>query len=348
MTQRSSTNFSVRPRGARLLAMETFANAQTLDTTQIPVIDISSAIDGSDIDSVAARIHDAATKTGFFYISNHGIDPRLMDQAFAVAKGFFSLSAQDKSTIAVNTDQRGWMATGMSRLQGSKAHDLKEVFFWGTEITPDDPDLLAGKPLVAVNRWPDGVFPCLKADLLPYYGAVCKVGEKVLSAIAVSLDVAPDFFKSRYVSPLARGQMVYYPPSSPKDEAVERFGVAPHTDFGVLTLLLQDQSGGLQVRTSEGVWIEAPPIPGTLVCNIGDLLQRWSNDCFASTVHRVINRTQNARYSIPVFYDPNTSTCVDPHDLGVPAEECKYEPVLVGEHIAGRNRRSFAQFKGTK
>ncbi|GAG49576.1 unnamed protein product, partial [marine sediment metagenome] len=92
---------------------------------------------------------------------------------------------------------------------------------------------------------------------------------------------------------------VYYPPSKAGDEAEERFGVAPHTDFGVLTLLLQDNSGGLQVQSKSGEWIEAPPIPGTLVCNIGDLLARWSNNRFASTLHRVVNRSTNARYSIP-------------------------------------------------
>ncbi|MEP2139246.1 MAG: 2OG-Fe(II) oxygenase family protein, partial [Erythrobacter sp.] len=113
-------------------------------------------------------------------------------------------------------------------------------------------------------------------------------------------------------------------------------------------LLLQDQSGGLQVRTRDGVWIEAPPIEGTLVCNIGDLLQRWSNDRFSSTVHRVINRSKGARYSIPVFYDPNTNTLIDPIDLGVTSEQSKFEPVRAGEHIAGRNRKSFAQFKDAK
>jgi isopenicillin N synthase-like dioxygenase len=152
-----------------------------------------------------------------------------------------------------------------------------------------------------------------------------------------------DFFETYYELPLARGQLVYYPPSRDIDEADQRFGVAPHTDFGVLTFLLQDDSGGLQIQTRGGEWVEAPPIPGTLVCNIGDLLQRWSNDRFVSTVHRVINRSGNARYSIPVFFDPNSSTIVDPRDLG--AKVPVYRPVVAGEHIAGRNKKSFAQHR---
>lgn len=328
--------------------MNTFANAEIVDTDQIPVIDISSTIDGSDIKSVATQIHKAATEIGFFYIKGHGIDQSLMNQTFNVAKDFFDLPENDKRSIAVNTDQRGWMAQGMSRLQGSATHDLKEVFFWGTEVSDDNPDLIAGHPLVAKNRWPDRVFPRLQTELRPYYEAVCRVGGSVMSAVAVSLGAPPDFFASRYVSPLARGQMVYYPPSTGADEMEQRFGVAPHTDFGVLTLLLQDQSGGLQVRRRDGVWIEAPPIKGTLVCNIGDLLQRWSNDRYASTVHRVINRSSCARYSIPVFYDPNTMTRVDPTDFGISTAQSVHKPVLAGAHIAGRNSKSFAQFKETK
>ena len=322
---------------------EDFAAAATLDQSAIPVIDVGPAMNGSDIASVATAIHKAATGTGFFYIKGHGIPQALMDQAFTVARDFFALPDADKATVAVNTDQRGWMATGMSRLQGSKTHDLKEVFFWGAETAPDDPDL--GKPLVAVNQWPDVVFPRLHTELQPYYDAVCAVGRKLLSALAVSLDQPADFFDAAYQKPLARGQLVYYPPSTAADEAEERFGVAPHTDFGVLTLLLQDQSGGLQVRAKSGDWIAAPPIPGTIVCNIGDLLARWSNDRFASTLHRVINRSHGARYSIPVFFDPHTDTVVDPVDLGVSQDESHYPPVTAGGHIAGRNRKSFAQFK---
>jgi len=321
-----------------------FAAASVTDKNQIPVIDVSAAIDETDIASVASAIHAAAIDHGFFYISGHGIAPETITKAFAVACDFFALPDQDKGTVAVNTDQRGWMATGMSHLQGAKTHDLKEVFFWGTETAADDPDVLANKPLVAVNQWPDVVFPRLHADLRPYYDAVCDVARQVMKAIAVSLDQPADFFDRMYDRPLARGQLVYYPPSSDDDEAAERFGVAPHTDFGVLTLLLQDQSGGLQVRSKAGHWIEAPPIEGTLVCNIGDLLARWSNDRFASTLHRVINRTQAARYSIPVFFDPNTDTVIDPVDLGTPAADSRYPAVTAGGHISGRNKKSFSHF----
>lgn len=322
-----------------------YATAKATDAAMIPVIDVAGAVDGTDIQGVAQAIYAAATNHGFFYISGHGISPQLAASAFAVSKDFFALPPDAKQSVAVDTSQRGWMAQGMSRLAGARTHDLKEVFFWGLETHADDPDVAAGKPLVAVNQWPQDSFPRLRNDLLPYYDAVCAVARKVMAAVAVSLGQRPDFFDHCYETPLARGQLVYYPAATATDEAAERFGVAPHTDFGVLTLLLQDDSGGLQVQSKSGDWIEAPPIPGTLVCNIGDLLARWSNNRFVSTVHRVINRTNHARYSIPVFFDPHTDTIIDPTDLGVSKDACLFEPVTAGQHIAGRNQKSFAQYK---
>lgn len=327
-----------------MVALE-FAAAKGTDASKIPVIDVSGVLTGDDIEAVASAIYKAATTHGFFYLSGHGIDQYLLDQVFDVSKTFFAQSTSIKQTIAVDTHQRGWMAQGMSHLQGAKTHDLKEVFFWGTETNPDDPNILAGKPLIAVNQWPSDAFPRLEAELLPYYTALCKVARHVMAAVAVSLDLPADFFNPCYETPLARGQLVYYPPSTAEHEAEGRFGVAPHTDFGVLTLLLQDHSGGLQVRSKSGEWIEAPPIEGTLVCNIGDLLARWTNNRFTSTVHRVVNRSKTARYSIPVFFDPHTDTIIDPIDLGVSKENSKYQPVKVGEYIASRNKKSFSQYK---
>ena len=343
---------AVRPGTVRLEFLNTerktmpsdFASAKQSNAQSIPVVDVSGAISGDDIQGVADAIHAAAIDHGFFYISNHGIDPALMDQAFAVSKAFFELPEDEKQAVAVDTHQRGWLAQGMSRLQGSKTHDLKEVFFWGTETTAEDPDVVACKPLCAVNQWPTD-FPRLQSELTPYYDAVCNTARHLMAAIAVSLNQPADFFDEAYQKPLARGQLVYYPASTETDEAEERFGVAPHTDFGVLTMLLQDTSGGLQVRAKSGEWIEAPPIPGTLVCNIGDLLARWSNNRFASTVHRVINRTSSARYSVPVFFDPHTDTVIDPVDLGVSKVDSLFEPVRTGQHIMGRNAKSFAQYK---
>ncbi len=310
----------------------------------IPIVDISAFKNGSADQKkrIADEIIKTAENSGFFYISGHGIPQKLTDQAFASSKRFFALDQAQKTEVSVNTEQRGWMAQGLATLEGSKSYDAKEIFFWGWEIDADDPELAL--PLVAQNLWPTKHAPWLQTDLSPYYQAACDVGGTVMSALAIAFGLNEDFFNEAYDKPLARGQLVYYPPFTDIDEASERFSAAPHTDFGVLTLLLQDNNGGLQVRTKDGNWADAPPVEGTLICNIGDLLQRWSNKRLVSTVHRVINRSGNERYSIPVFFDPHSATKIDPCDLGFSAETSRYEPITAGEYIAGKNAKNFSHY----
>ena len=177
-----------------------------------------------------------------------------------------------------------------------------------------------------------------------------EVGAKILRATAVSLDLPEDFFAQRYTKPIARTGLLYYPDQEP-DRGDDQFGVAAHTDYGCLTVLSQDSSGGLQVMNKEEQWVEAPPIADTFVINVGDLLARWTNDRFTSTSHRVINRSGHARYSISHFYDPTYEAIVDPRDAGLPAGvESKYEPVLAGEYVLGRFDSTMAyreKFKAT-
>jgi len=312
--------------GNKLTVDTDHAAAIVTELAEVPVIDISALCNASDI-------------------RGHAINPIVIANAMQATQAFFSQPAEKKNAVLVNKQQRGWMPAGMAKLEGATTHDLKEVFFYGTEVTLDDADLKAGVPLVAMNQWPDEPMQEFKQSILAYQSALCDVGRVVMSAIAVGFGQSPDAFAAHYKKPLARGQLVYYPPSQTDDEREQRFGVAPHTDFGVLTLLLQDDAGGLQVRTRSGQWIEAPPIEGTLVCNTGDLLQRWTNDRFLSTVHRVINRSGRRRFSMPLFYDPASTAVIDPLHLGVSASEAKHQPISTGEHIQSRNRRNFTQYK---
>lgn len=318
-----------------------FAYANPTKFSEIPVIDLSDFHTEKGFERCAKEIVDTARSVGFFYLINHGVPSELRSTAFDASKRFFELSEDRKSTVSVNEYQRGWMRQGLSQLEGSKTHDAKEVFFWGHEIEQDDPDYLAGVPLVAPNQWPQETAPWIRKSIAPYYEAVQSVAQTVLSAIAYGLGQDKQFFEPHYIKPLARGQLVYYPPSSDKDLADGRMGAAAHTDFGVLTMLAQDNSGGLQVRNASGDWIEAPPIDDSFVCNIGDLLEHWTNGALTSTLHRVINRTQNARYSIPVFCDPRSTAEIDPSQFDPRASA---EPKTAGEHIVSRNKKNFAHY----
>ncbi len=311
----------------------------------LPVIDLGPLRGGTEagLAAVAAEIRRAAEAVGFFYVANHGIDPQLARRAQTAALDFFARPDSEKRKVAVDRRNRGFMAMGDCRLPGAEATDLKEVFFWGPEAAPDDPEVLAGRPLIGPNNWPD-FQPELRAAVWPYYCAVLDVGAGLLRAVALSLSLDPNFFAACYRKPLGRGQLVFYPPH-PVGREVANFGAAPHCDFGCLTLLLQDDNGGLEVRTREDRWVAAPPIEGTLVVNIGDLLARWSNDRFRSTLHRVVNRSGNRRLSIPVFYDPDSSAVVDPRDLGLPpGQPPRYDAIAAGDYIMSRNKISFAHY----
>jgi len=320
-----------------------YAHAITPDFSEIPVLDIGgiSTLEGQQ--ALAGPLFDAARNVGFFYIRNHGIPAPVAAAAFAASRSFFELPESQKARIAVDRNQRGWMAAGMANLEGARTHDAKEVFFWGLDLPPDDPDI--GQPMVAPNQWPDDFCPGLKPALLPYYQAVLEVSRGLLGALAIWLGQRPDFFAEAYRKPLGRGQLVYYPAINSADIEAERFSAAPHADFGVLTILMQDDLGGLQVQNSLGEWIEATPIPGTLVCNIGDLLERWTNGKLTSTRHRVINRSGRSRFSIPVFCDPASTTMIDPRDFDPDADIAAFPPVTAGEYIAGKNRKNFSQYK---
>jgi len=321
-----------------------YAKAGLVNFEDIPVIDLGDIDSDECRHKIATELVHTAKTIGFFYISNHGIAPEICVKAFEASRRFFALPVSDKSTINVNQHQRGWMAQGMANLEGSKTYDAKEVFFWGFDVDDDDPDVIAGLPMVHPNQWPDAIAPFLRRDIMPYYSAVLDLSRKILSTLAIGLGQSASMFESAYQKPLGRGQLVYYPTLSKDDMRAERFGAANHSDFGVLTILMQDNLGGLQVQRLDGEWIEATPIDGTLVCNIGDLLERWTNGVLISTKHRVLNRSDKSRFSIPIFCDPASDAIVDPRDFDPDADIETYPPITAGNYIMGRNQRNFSQY----
>ncbi|WP_426959782.1 isopenicillin N synthase family dioxygenase [Muricoccus radiodurans] len=314
--------------------------------TQLPVIDVAGLRAGSAsaVPQVAAAIHSACTGPGFFYVSGHGVPEAVIADAVQQARTFFHLPEETKRQVKANRIHRGWHAMGGALMEGAKNTDRKEFFSIGLELAEDDPAVLAGEALRGPNQWPDFV-PGLRPAMSRYYDEMRALGGALMQAVAVSLDLAPDFFESRYRKPLQRTQAIFYPPQAVGAEE-EVFGVAPHTDFGCITLLWQDDNGGLQVKERQsGAWIDAPPLPGTLVINVGDQLGRWSNDRFASTPHRVVNRSGRERMSIATFHDPDFSAVLDPRELGTPDAEAHYAPITAGQHILNRFDQAFSYRK---
>lgn len=312
--------------------------------TEIPVIDVGSLLDGSldHYRQVGNAIRKAATEVGFFYVANHGVPEAVIAAALGAGREFFSLPLDRKNEAAINSRHRGFVQIGGANVGNMSNPDLKETFSWGLEIPEDDPDVQRGIPLLGPNNWPES-FPELQAALYNYFLSSFDCGDRLLRAIAVSLNMDPDFFSSRYTKPFARGQVIHYPPRAPDSS---QQGIGEHTDFGCLTLLWQDQNGGLEILNRRKEWVAARPIEGTLVVNVGDLLQRWSNDRFISNFHRVNNSSGRDRFSMTVFYDPNYDTVVDPRDMALSEDDVVlYEPVIAGEHVRGRFDATFAYRK---
>jgi isopenicillin N synthase-like dioxygenase len=307
----------------------------------IPVIDVSPLWGGASagVAEVAKQIHRTSTEVGFFYVSGHNVSRDLMRAVYFAAKYFFNLPTETKRAITVNRAHRGYVPFAQTTQPGRKHPDLKESFNFAYPFSPADPEMSAKRALIGLNQWPDGEQQW-RALLEEYYGAVFELGQRILQGFAVALDLPLNFFRQVYRKPLVRARLLHYPPQPPDAEAQS---AAEHTDYGAITILWQDEVGGLQVRNAKGAWIDAPPIEDTFVINIGDMLQRWSNDLFVSTPHRVLNTSGRERYSIPVFYDPDYDTVVEClPNCATPASPAKYPPIMAGEYITSRYDASYA------
>lgn len=306
-----------------------------VESLRIPRIDVSSLLAGDDDGSVAAAIDDACRNIGFFTIIGHGIPAGLRDRLEACARDFFTLDDHEKSRIAMRHGGRawrGWFPLG-DELTSGRA-DLKEGIYFGVDLPTDDPRVRAGVPLHGPNLWPDR-----PAEMRPIVSAwmreMRRVASGVMRGIATGLGLPPSWFEEGLTAdPTELFRIFHYPATSPsRVPAPERisirdtgnptvaWGVGEHTDYGLLTLLTQDDVAGLQVHTRDG-WIDVPADPDALVCNIGDMLDRMTQGRYRSTPHRVIASGCTGRLSFPYFFDPGWDTEVQPLPLsGEPAPD---------------------------
>jgi isopenicillin N synthase-like dioxygenase len=304
-------------------------------TEALPIIDLTPLGDGdAGLERVAATIGAACRDVGFFYVVNHGVTRALMGEAFAASRRFFALPLADKQRIAMDVvgGNRGYSALLREALDPAQGPDLKEAFNIGLDLEPDDPELIARKPFRALNAWPNT--PGFRETMLAYFDACSKLAGRIHRAFARDLGLRLDFFEDKFDRPMATLRLLRYP--APQDGAGVEIGAGAHTDYGNLTLLATDDAGGLQVRRRDGRWIDAPPLAGAYVVNIGDCLMRWTNDVYVSTPHRVVNRSARERYSIAFFFDPNPDTLVAAIESCVGQSRVKYPPVLAADYLKFR------------
>jgi isopenicillin N synthase-like dioxygenase len=286
------------------------AAQQEVVADRLPVIDLAGFADDAAVrQQVAGRIGAACRLHGFFYVSGHGIDPALSARLEERSRAFFALPLAEKMQIEMARGGRAWRGyfpVGNELTSG--VPDRKEGLYLGTELADDHPLVRAGTPVHGPNLFPplDG----FRSTVLAYLDAVTGLGHQLMTAIALSLGLVQDYFARRYTAdPLILFRIFNYP--APSTRSVGEWGVGEHTDYGLLTMLLQDENGGLEVK-SNGCWIAAPPMPGTLVCNIGDMLDRMTRGLYRSNPHRVRASERRDRLSFPLFFDPNFFARVAP------------------------------------
>ncbi len=286
--------------------------------SRLPVLDVGPLLGNStdaDRAEVCARIGRACRDTGFFYVLGHGVDEDLQAELESLSREFFALPLSEKLAVRMElagTAWRGYFPLGAELTSGRP--DLKEGLYCGIELPPGDPRVRAGLPLHGAN-----LFPALPAGLglvvLAYTAALTRLGHALMSGIAGSLGLEPDWFAERYTAdPVTLFRIFNYPAT---EDAQDAWGVGEHTDYGLLTILRQDGNAGLQVRTRDGSgWIDAPPLPGSFVCNLGDMLDRLTGGHYRSTPHRVVPSAGRDRLSWPFFFDPSWDADIRPVGQG--------------------------------
>jgi isopenicillin N synthase-like dioxygenase len=312
---------------------------------ELPIVDLSEGASAA-----AATIDAACRDTGFFYVVGHGVDDELGLRLEALSREFFALDDEEKSQIAMargGAAWRGWFPVGGELTSGRP--DRKEGIYFGAELGPDHPRVQAGVPLHGANLFP--ARPAgLRAAVLEHLDEMTRVGHALLASMAVALGLEPGWFDANLTAdPTVLFRIFHYPPSDPGDDA---WGVGEHTDYGLLTILRQDDTGGLEVKSPSG-WIDAPPIPGSFVCNLGDMLERMTGGRYRSTPHRVRNTTGSGRLSFPFFFDPSWDAEIVPTPGAAADPSSRWDGADVhafrgtyGDYLLAKVAKVFPELKG--
>src|SRR5580704_15275069 len=330
---------------------ELAARVDLAATGRIPVLDIGPYLGGDPgaMAPLARAIARTCEDTGFLVVASHGIAPELVENVFAEAARFFALDEAVKLAYKVGQYNIGYLPFGGQVVRHSPVNrntkpNFSESFYVTRDRAPDHPDIVNDKPLIGLNRWPDGM-PEFRAAMVAYYVAMEAMTRRMVPAVAAALDLPPDYFADAFAEPHCTVRLIHYPPhANPEDN---EFGFAPHTDNNFITFLAQSKLPGLEARTAEGEWIRPPAVPGTFVVNTGAMLARYSNDRFKATPHRVINRNDRSRYAIPFFLGPNHESLVAavPTCTG-PDNPPKYEPITYGAFSSRLLTLNFAHRQG--
>jgi isopenicillin N synthase-like dioxygenase len=294
------------------------------ETTEVPIVDVGDFAASENARSrIVSDVQRALTESGFLYARGIGIDPALIARAFAIAARFFAAPPEHKKQFAYGSVEAnfGFQGIEAESLDPRSKPDLKEAF------TMRNARAWAN----TADRWPDAEFRDMALEL---YDEGLAAAYRMLAILAASLDLPAYFFAERHLGENVTLRFLHYPANLPMRSS-DQLGAGAHTDYGSITLLFQDDVGGLELLGADGQWHFAPPVADAVVINTGDLMERWTNGRFRSTVHRVRPITGSRdRYSIALFVDPDSAVEVECIPSCVrPDAPARYPPITAGEHI---------------
>ena len=306
----------------------------------IPVVDLSKFVNGNETEREAfvQKLGKAFHEIGFVGVKNHGIPMSLIEGFYKSSKSFFALSRDVKTNYEIPelAGQRGYTSFGKEHAKGSEVADLKEFFQLGQEVADNHPKKEEYPDNVMVSEVPE--FTKLGKDL---YKAFESTGGHLLRAIAIHLELPEDYFDKRIKDGLSILRAIHYPPITQEPDSAIR--AEQHEDINLITLLVGASAGGLQLLNKRGEWLNIEPEEDEIVINVGDMLQRLTNNYLKSTTHRVVNPPREEwhkpRLSIPFFLHPVADMDLTCLDFCITEERpLAYDPITAGGYLDERLR----------
>lgn len=291
------------------MALQDQADVRQVYRKKLPMVDVSGFLAGDEVATNRAveELRELCEFLGFGSIVGHGLPQETVDRIEAETRRFHDLPMDEKLKIEINKHQRGYIKPKATQIKHStyaenKKLDLNATLVMASEYPDDDPGVVAGKPFYAKNQWPEGL-PGFKEAVLGYMETVTNLGKSLLPLFARSLELQDDFFAPYFENNYTYLRMAYYPPKPELDE--DEYGLGAHADTGFMTFLPPAKEEGLQLLDTDGNWFWPEVEEGALILNLGQFLERWTNDRFRATPHRVIPPRENERYSVPCFVNTN-------------------------------------------
>ena len=312
---------------------------------EIPIIDIDPLVIPNDnsklLQKTVNEIRHACKNVGFFYIKNHRIPKDHLNALIPLMQDFFNLPLEEKMKIHISKSDifRGYTPLG-KELTNEKS-DWHECVDFGLDLEPSHPEVIEGKQLVGPNQWPENHHNFRKV-LEKHWDLMIILGRAITEGLAISLGLSKNYFAPYMSKSHSYMRISNYPPYEKKQEENIGDGIGAHIDYGFLTILLQNNIGGLEIKNFNNEWIKAPIIPGTFLINIGHMIQRWTNDYYRATIHRVISPKNKTRCSIPFFFEPNFDTVVAPLEKFCSADNLpRYKPIHFGDYLERTFKTSY-------